>query len=511
MSTRHVDVAVIGAGFGGLASALTLAARGATVSLHEALRYPGGCASTFVRGGARYEAGATLFSGFAEGQLFHRWNHEHRLGIRFEAIDPMIELRAPGLRLEVGRDREALVGQLAAMPGAPRESLRAFFDEQRRVADALWALFDDDSLLPPFGARALLAHLARTPRYLPVLRWIGRPLGALLDKHGLTDFAPLRAYLDAMCQITVQSSASEAETPFALSAMDYPFRGTGHVHGGIGELAWALARAVESHGGRVHTSDRVQEVRREGARFVVRSRRGVVIADRVVLNLLPRDAMRLIGLATHRAAERLSRAVEGGWGAVMLYLQLAPDALSRKEPHHLELVSDTSRSFTEGNHVFASISGTDEDRAPEGRRTVTVSTHVEMSALRSLDEGARASQIAKIQSDMRQTLRRLAPELERGIVHVMPGSPRTFERFVGRSEGLVGGIPRRAGLSHYLTLGPFELANGAYLVGDSVFPGQSTLATSIGGVRTAESILRELGGRVARARDTQELAITPEL
>lgn len=489
---QEVDVAVVGAGFGGLACALTLASAGARVSLHEALRYPGGCASTFERGRARYEAGATLFSGLGEGQLFHRWAREHALPVRFDRIDPMIELRAEGLTLAIGHDREALLAQLEALPGAPRAGLRSFFDEQRAVADALWALFDDPTLLPPLGLAALRAHVARTGAYLPVLRWIGRPLSAVLEAHGVASFAPLRTYLDAICQITVQASSDEAEAPFALSAMDYPFRGTGHVHGGIGELAWGLARAVEARGGLVRTSDRVQAITSEAGRFSVHARRGVVRARRVVLNLLPHDAARTLGIEADARTRRLTRAIEEGWGAVMLYLQLAPGALAREEPHHLELVSDAGEPFVEGNHVFASISGADEARAPEGRRTVTVSTHVSMPALRSLDETARAARVAAIQSTMRETLRRRAPELEAAIVHALPGSPRTFARFVGRHEGLVGGIPRRAGLAHYRQLGPFAIAPGAWLVGDSVFPGQSTLATALGGVRTAEQLLREL-------------------
>jgi phytoene dehydrogenase-like protein len=51
------DVLVIGAGFGGLGTALTLGQGGAKVLVCEALRYPGGCASTFSRGGFRFDAG----------------------------------------------------------------------------------------------------------------------------------------------------------------------------------------------------------------------------------------------------------------------------------------------------------------------------------------------------------------------------------------------------------------------------------------------------------------------
>jgi phytoene dehydrogenase-like protein len=53
----------------------------------------------------------------------------------------------------------------------------------------------------------------------------------------------------------------------------------------------------------------------------------------------------------------------------------------------------------------------------------------------------------------------------------------------------VGGVPRRAGLHNYEGIWPAPVAPGLYLVGDSVFPGQSTLATAIGGQRVARRIL----------------------
>ena len=49
------DVAVVGAGFGGLGAALRCAEHGARVLLLESLTYPGGCASTFMRGGASFD------------------------------------------------------------------------------------------------------------------------------------------------------------------------------------------------------------------------------------------------------------------------------------------------------------------------------------------------------------------------------------------------------------------------------------------------------------------------
>ena len=493
------DVLVIGAGFGGLGAALTLAERGARVALRETLRYPGGCASTFTRGPWRFESGATLFSGFDPGQLFDRWIRAHRLDVTTRVLDPMVELRAEGLRLEVPPSRERLVASLCALPGAPVERLRAFFAFQRDVADTLWALFDDPAMLPPFDLRALGRHCLRAPRYAPLLPWLGRPLEAVLERFELRSFAPLRVYLDALCQITVQTSAAEAEACFALSATDYCFRGTRHVDGGIGQLAWALARAVASLGGDVAMSDGVRSLRRDGDAWVARTRRGEVRARTVIANLLPQTVAALVEGVDAPRLDALSSRVAEGWGAAMLYLGVARDAALRPDGHHLELVGDAARSFTEGNHVFVSLSALDEtDRGPGGARTATVSTHVPMRTLRALPPEAQGRYIAVVQERMEALIAARAPEVSRAVVHRMTASPRTFERFTGRFQGYVGGVPRRAGMHNYDGLWPTAVTPGLYLVGDSVFPGQSTLATAIGGQRVAERVLR---GGISRGSD----------
>jgi phytoene dehydrogenase-like protein len=118
---------------------------------------------------------------------------------------------------------------------------------------------------------------------------------------------------------------------------------------------------------------------------------------------------------------------------------------------------------------------------------------VPLGAMRALPEEARGAYIARIQGRMREVIAARAPEWSEQVVFAMTASPRTFQRFTGRSGGAVGGIPRRAGIRHYLSAWPRPVIPGLWMVGDSVFPGQSTLATAIGGVRTAAQVARALG------------------
>jgi phytoene dehydrogenase-like protein len=480
--TTSYDVIVIGAGFGGLSCALHLAERGAKVLVCETLKYPGGCASTFSRGRFKFESGATLAAGFAPGQLFHQWNERYSLGLKTTPLNPVVELRAPSLKLPIPSNREELLALLQSM-GAPG-GLAGFFRLQEKVADALWGLFSDPSLLPPFNASNLMRHLARSPKYLVMLRLIGRSLESVLARFGLENFAPLRVYLNALCQITVQTSLDRAEAPFALAIMDYYFRGAHHIHNGVGALAKSLVRAIEEKGGQVMLTNPVRRLETQKDHVVVSTRRGDFIAKKIAANLLPQNLQELTGASTPNLQE-LSQKVEVGYSAVMLYLALSHFEIPHA--HHLELIADTDKPFIEGNHIFCSVSAADEVRGPNKERTVTISTHIPLQ--RGLPE---RPLVEEIQARMKATLQQLAPEITEKIIFDMTASPRTFERFTGRKFGYVGGIPRVKGLSHYMSMSPREALPHIYLVGDSIFPGQSMLATALGGLKTAEVIHRAL-------------------
>ena len=482
------DTVVIGAGFGGLGAALALAEAGRKPLLLDALKYPGGCASTFERSGDRFESGATLFSGFDEGQLFHRLIAKHSIDVVTEPIDPLVELRTSAFSLPVPRDRARFIDNLCAFPNAPVHALRQFFALQHEVSNALWPLFDDPSLLPPFDLRAIASHLRRVGNYLPLLSLVGTPLVRVLERFSLNDFAPLRVFIDAVCQITVQTSAAEAEAPLALAALDYFFRGTRHVRGGIGELAWGMARAAQRSGAEISFADRALSINPgDVRRYRVRTRRRVVETDHIVANVIPSALIALTtALPPARSLERLSARVEMGWGAAMQY-RVVDREMRPASAHHLELVADVTQPFIEGNHVFCSISGADEQRTLDGLRTVTLSTHVPLApdVVRARDD---ASYFASVQQRMNETLALRAPEVVAATRRTLTASPRTFERFTSRPRGLVGGIPRTAGLWSYATLSPREPWPGIWLAGDSVFPGQSTLATTVCGMRVSAAI-----------------------
>lgn len=495
---RPIDVLVIGAGFGGLGAGLRAAELGARVVVLEAQAYPGGCASTFEHSGSHFESGATLFSGLGENQLFGRWIERHEMDVQIDWIDPLVQYRSPRLELGVGLDRHAFIERLCALPGAPKEALRRFFAFQARAADQLWKTLEDPHAFPPYGPGALLKHARELPAWAPILRCAGKSLRSVLARFGLADFAPLTDTLNALCQITVQCGIDAAEAPFALAAADYYWRGTGHVRNGIGQLANGLCDAIVAQGGDVRFGRRVRciEPHQDGG-WWVHTLGESLHAERVIANLLPPalDATLVAGVPRSSRLQRYTRELEGGWGACMLYLELEDEPGAA--PHHLQLVQDPDAALMEGNHLYVSTSGCRDERlsSRKGSTTATVSTHVPIEKLRGLPAPERGAYVRGVQEHMRSGLRALAPELESRIRRALPASPRTFQRYTGRTHGMVGGLPRRVGLRQYLALSNPPIAPGLWMVGDTVFPGQSTYAAAVGGVRAAERALSESSAR----------------
>mgnify|MGYP002067820211 FL=1 len=83
------DVLVIGAGFGGIAAALRMRARGYSVTLVDRLQAIGGRAQVFERGGFRHDAGPTVITApFLFDELFELFGESREDHLDFQPLDP---------------------------------------------------------------------------------------------------------------------------------------------------------------------------------------------------------------------------------------------------------------------------------------------------------------------------------------------------------------------------------------------------------------------------------------
>ena len=81
------------------------------------------------------------------------------------------------------------------------------------------------------------------------------------------------------------------------------------------------------------------------------------------------------------------------------------------------------------------------------------------------------------------------PGFRQSVALQLAGTPVTYAYYTGRHRGLVGGFPQ----TNLFRAWPPRLGPGVWMVGDSIFPGQSTAAVALGGLRVANTIIDELG------------------
>ena len=89
MLTSKGRVVVIGAGFGGIAAALRMRARGYDVTLLDRLATIGGRAQVFKRGGFKHDAGPTVITApFLFDELFSLFGEKRKDYVEFRSLDP---------------------------------------------------------------------------------------------------------------------------------------------------------------------------------------------------------------------------------------------------------------------------------------------------------------------------------------------------------------------------------------------------------------------------------------
>jgi phytoene desaturase len=128
---------VVGAGFGGLAAAVRLRARGYDVTVYEALDQPGGRARVFHHDGFTFDAGPTVVTApHLLDELFALGGRDRREHVELIPLDPFYRILFPdGSRFDFVGDEERLLEQIAAFE--PRD-----VDGYRRLARHAEAIFD---------------------------------------------------------------------------------------------------------------------------------------------------------------------------------------------------------------------------------------------------------------------------------------------------------------------------------------------------------------------------------
>lgn len=128
---------------------------------------------------------------------------------------------------------------------------------------------------------------------------------------------------------------------------------------------------------------------------------------------------------------------------------------------------------------------------------MTVTTHTAIAPWWSLIQSDPAGYEARKQEYTERLLDAIElvlPGVRGAATLIMPGTPVTYQTWTHRHLGMVGGFPVTSLMA---ARGPRTGIQNLRLVGDSIFPGQSTAGVTAGAMRVAHAVLDALPRRRA--------------
>jgi phytoene desaturase len=283
MSTKHpVDraadrVVIVGAGPGGLASAMLLAKAGLEVTVIEKRGVVGGRTSTMEQDGFKFDVGPTFFL-YPQvlREIFAATGHSLEKEVPMHRLDPQYRLVfGKGGQVDATADVERMKAQIAAISPADAARLESYFRDNRekllRFAPILQSPFESwKDLVTP-----------EMLKMLPLVRpW--RSLDSDLKKYFKDD--RIRLGFSFQSKYLGMSPFSCPSLFSILSFLEYE-HGVFHPVGGCGAVTQAMARIAEGMGVRILRNTEVEEMLFEGRRAVgVRTADETIKADAVVVN-----------------------------------------------------------------------------------------------------------------------------------------------------------------------------------------------------------------------------------
>jgi phytoene desaturase len=277
MSDPRPHAVVIGAGFGGLAAAVRLGARGWRVTVVEKLDAPGGRAYVFRQDGFTFDAGPTIITApYLLEELWALCGRRMADDVELRAMDPFYRIRFDdGTVMSCSADPAMTRAEVARI--AP-EDLPGF-ERFMRDSEAIYRVAFGELADKPFHSFGALLRAAPDMIRLQGYRTVFGKVGDYFTNEKLRiafSFHPL----------LIGGNPMTTTAYYCLIAHLERMHGVHYAMGGMGALVTGIIDLIDGLGGRIRCNAEVEEITVENGRATgVRLAGGETLrADIVVSN-----------------------------------------------------------------------------------------------------------------------------------------------------------------------------------------------------------------------------------
>ena len=506
------NVIVVGGGLAGLAAAVELAQRGATVTLIEANAHLGGKMNVLEQDGYRFDMGPTILT-LPEVLcgIIRRAGGRVRDYIDLVRLDPQWRcVFEDGTRFDLRDDLDETVAEFNRTFPGPQggggagDGFRALIDYSRRMNRLSRRVFfyrdlggvTDVMRGTPMGDFALLKDVLAMRMHSTV--------GKTIDKY--IDEPHVKQMAEHFLQY-VGSSPFLAPAILTMIASVQTDQGCWYARGGTRSVARALERLAEEGGVDVRRSTRVASINERAGRVTgVTTDAGETLhADAVVSNC---DVQRTLGglmsspasdaqaASVRRKFEPACSGIVFYWGLDRQYDQLAHHNFYFSRDSHAEFhdIYNKGEPAADPTLYIAAPSRSDPDQAPAGCEALYILVHTA-----HLRDGSLQADTDRFVREYRPVvLDKLSrcglPDVEQHIVVERTLTPRGIESMYNAEGGAIYGLA-----SHGKLGGGFKPPNrsrrfaGLYFAGGSANPGPGVPMVLMSGVTAADAVAKDLG------------------
>ncbi|MGC6516455.1 MAG: phytoene desaturase family protein [Candidatus Puniceispirillaceae bacterium] len=268
---------VIGSGFGGIASALRMRARGDEVLLIERLSEIGGRAQVFEKGGFRHDAGPTVITApFLFDELFELFGEKRSDHIEFRPLDPWYRFYFhTGEQFDYAASLEDTCKEIERFSKQDAAGYRKLLKTSKDIFDIGFTKLADKPFTR-FGAMmAQVPALLKLRSYLTVSSLVARYI-----KH------PLIRQAFSIHPLLVGGNPFSTTSIYALIHYLERKWGVYFAMGGTGALVAQLRRLMERHGIDIQLNTDVETITTNGRHVtgIITSDGRKIEADRIICN-----------------------------------------------------------------------------------------------------------------------------------------------------------------------------------------------------------------------------------